>query len=415
VRRLAYSIILLILLGESSLALKHEPLPYGARLDSHLEFRENKAALLTLKLSIPVTHIVFRREGDVYRSSLRTAVTLRDRDSGQEISQVFRENLKHENFAAVRDPEAFFETDYTMEVLSGDLDVEVLIYGRGPYLPWRESFPLELPSPGSHSFFLQGPVFKPNDHQAGTPAFGFFDPWNISPRHSIFLDGFAGELNFITELRVWEDRDSLELILVLEGREGEVVHYERRVVPGSRGGHPLRWTLPLDDLSMGPLRVTVSVIHGSERQDIHGKLEMGLGPPAFDRDWLETLQLLSLIADDEEIELMEAAEPERRHGVFLEFWERRDSNHAESNPAMESFFHDLDFIGRNYGTAWTPGWRSDRGKIYLEYGPPHQVDQIEEEVGFRRREIWRYAGGMSFIFEDRHGQGDYELVERWSQ
>jgi GWxTD domain-containing protein len=82
---------------------------------------------------------------------------------------------------------------------------------------------------------------------------------------------------------------------------------------------------------------------------------------------------------------------------------------------MESFFHDLDFIGRNYGTAWTPGWRSDRGKIYLEYGPPHQVDQIEEEVGFRRREIWRYAGGMSFIFEDRHGQGDYELVERWSQ
>jgi hypothetical protein len=72
-------------------------------------------------------------------------------------------------------------------------------------------------------------------------------------------------------------------------------------------------------------------------------------------------------------------------------------------------------VGRNFGSSWVPGWRSDRGRVYLEYGAPTQVDQINEDTSFRAREIWSYSNGLVFVFEDRHGQGDYELLERWSQ
>ncbi len=413
--RVAALSILVLLLAGGALAARPEPLPHGARLDPHLEFHEDDSAILTLKISIPVTHLVFRKDGDVYRASLRTAVTLRDRESEREQNAVFREDLLRHSFEAARDPEALFEAQYELEILSGELEVDVLIYGRGPYLPWKESFPLDLPLPGSRGFFLQGPRFEPVEGKASTPPFGFHDPWNIPDRRSLFQDGFARRLGIYAELKVWEPSDSLEAVLRLEERDGHLVHYERRMLPGHAGSRQMRFTLPLEDLSMGPHRLRLSVLRDGESQEVQGRLEMGLGPAAFGRDWGLTLDLLAHLADPRELELMEAAEADRRHGVFLEFWERRDTEHGEGNPAMEAFFRDLDHVGRNFGTPWTPGWRSDRGRIYLEYGPPAQVDELGEDASFRAREIWSYAGGMIFVFEDRHGQGDFELVERWSQ
>lgn len=413
--RIAAVSIVLLLIACTALALRPEPLPHGTRLDPHLDFREDESTLLTLKFSIPISHLVFRRDDGLYRANLRMAVKLRDRDTEEIRQVVFREEILRETYEAVRDPELRFDSEYEIELSAGKLDVEVLIYGRGPYLPWRETFPLDLPLPGSRGYFLQGPHFQPTGVKPITPPFGFYDPWNIPPRNSLFLDGFARHLKVHAELKVWEPSDSLEAILKLERRDGRVVHYERRVLSGHGGTRQISFTLPLEDLSMGPHQLRLSVLREGESQEVKGRLEMGLGPPAFGRDWKQTLDLLAYLADGDELELMEAAELERRRGVYLEFWERRDSDHGEANPAMESFFQDLDYVGRNFGSSWVPGWRSDRGRVYLEYGAPTQVDQINEDTSFRAREIWSYSNGLVFVFEDRHGQGDYELLERWSQ
>jgi len=414
-KRLLLSMLLLALYGAGVRAEKAEPLPPGASLESRLEFQEDGPASLVLKLDLPVRKLVFRREGDGYRASLRTAVTLRVRRGGLETGKVFRENLSEMDFAATRDRDGRIEREYRMDAPPGNLDVEVLIYGRGPYLPWKESFPVEVPLPGSRTFYLQGPRFELPESPPMTPPFGFFDPWDIPTRHSIFLDGFAGGLGIAGELEVWDATDSLEVILRLEQRDGRLDHYERRVLPGKPGIHPLHWTLPVEDLSMGPHRVTIDVLGGGEKQRIQGKLEMGLGPPAFGRDWPRTLQLISLAASPEEVELMESAEPGRRRGAFLEFWRRREEDPGGALASMRSFFRDLDYVGKHFGTTWTPGWRSDRGRIYLRLGPPRQVDRIDEEAGYHQREVWTYADGRVFVFEDRRGQGDFELVDRWNR
>jgi len=415
VRWLASTILIALLFALDAGAARLDPLPYGSRLDTHLDFREDDTPVLTLRLSIPHRQLVFKRDDDGYRAKLRTVVNLLDRKSGEDRSLVFHEQIELPDFKSSRDPETRFETEYELEIDSGKLQVEVLIYGRGNYLPWREEFQLDLPVAGQRSFFIQGPRFDAAGLAPITPPFGFHNPWSIPPRHSLFLDGFAMDLPMRAELRVWEAGEDLEAILGIEGRDGRTVHYERRMLPGDPGSRILRFNLPVEDLSMGPHRVSLSISRRGESREIQGLLEMGFGPAAFGRDWQETLDLLAYRASDEDLALMEAAEPARRLGAYREFWERQDNSPGGENPALERFFQDLDHVGRNFGTPWLPGTRSDRGRVYLEYGPPQQVDQVSEDSGYRAREVWSYSNGLVFVFEDRHGHGEFELVERWSQ
>jgi hypothetical protein len=56
------------------------------------------------------------------------------------------------------------------------------------------------------------------------------------------------------------------------------------------------------------------------------------------------------------------------------------------------------------------GWRTDRGRIYIIYGPPDDVEHQTDQQ-FREFEIWRYnKANREFVFWDRDGSGDYQLV-----
>jgi GWxTD domain-containing protein len=216
------------------------------------------------------------------------------------------------------------------------------------------------------------------------------------------------------EVRVWEAGDSLEAVLRLSGRDDRLVHYERRQLAGVPGSFLLRWSLPVEDLSMGPYRAEILVSQAGQEQKIQGRLELGLGPAAFGRDWPETLQLLAYHADSETIERLKDALPERRLPAFREYWQARDGlPDSPENPALEAFFAEVSLVGREYGSRWQPGWQSDRGRIRLEYGPPLRIDEVTDDLGLRRRQLWTYAGGMVFVFESNQVGDDYRLVERW--
>ncbi|HTR99827.1 MAG TPA: GWxTD domain-containing protein, partial [Bacteroidota bacterium] len=56
------------------------------------------------------------------------------------------------------------------------------------------------------------------------------------------------------------------------------------------------------------------------------------------------------------------------------------------------------------------GFRSDRGRIYVLYGPPTSSDRTLDPVA-GHREVWTYARlKKRFIFIDRDRSGNYILV-----
>jgi len=99
------------------------------------------------------------------------------------------------------------------------------------------------------------------------------------------------------------------------------------------------------------------------------------------------------------------------------FWNKRDPTPGtERNEAEEAFNARIAFVNRKFsegGTSPTPGWRTDRGRIYLKYGPP-DVNLNRRGVGRELPfQVWGYTSGSTrrkYCFVDLTRFGNYSLV-----
>jgi len=60
-----------------------------------------------------------------------------------------------------------------------------------------------------------------------------------------------------------------------------------------------------------------------------------------------------------------------------------------------------------------PGWKSDRGRVYIMYGAPDDIERNVNAMDTYPYEIWRYnqyEGGVLFVFLDKNNSGMYQLV-----
>jgi GWxTD domain-containing protein len=108
--------------------------------------------------------------------------------------------------------------------------------------------------------------------------------------------------------------------------------------------------------------------------------------------------------------LKEGTFAERREHLET-FWKLRDRTPGTArNELMTEYYRRVDYAMRNFGTLRVPdGSRTDRGKIYILYGPPTAMDRILDPVaGFQ--ETWRYERiGKKFVFKDQSKSGNYVL------
>lgn len=66
-----------------------------------------------------------------------------------------------------------------------------------------------------------------------------------------------------------------------------------------------------------------------------------------------------------------------------------------------------------FPSALRAGWKGDRGRVYILYGPPSHVERETSNPNTKPYEVWRYddlQGGVIFVFADRTGFKNYELV-----
>jgi len=105
--------------------------------------------------------------------------------------------------------------------------------------------------------------------------------------------------------------------------------------------------------------------------------------------------------------------PQEERARFKEdFWERRDSDPTtEENEFKETYLSRVDEAKRLFSSG-KPGWLTDRGEIFILFGPPTHMDKYPMGFGpgSRPREIW-YYGNFPIFFIDYHGAGDYTRVE----
>lgn len=88
------------------------------------------------------------------------------------------------------------------------------------------------------------------------------------------------------------------------------------------------------------------------------------------------------------------ADLEEKQRFFMYFWDKRD-RYAPEN-AWITYYGEVLKTNKSFGNKYTPGYATDMGRVYLQYGPPNTISDQEFEAGGGRHEgavpyqIWHY-------------------------
>ncbi len=100
-----------------------------------------------------------------------------------------------------------------------------------------------------------------------------------------------------------------------------------------------------------------------------------------------------------------------RKAFIRDFWAKRDPDpDTEENEYREEFFRRIEYANQRFKEG-PPGWKTDRGRIYIYLGAPDKVDEIftHSEFDFKGQRIrgsvliwiyYRYQLGIKFVDKD---------------
>jgi GWxTD domain-containing protein len=123
-------------------------------------------------------------------------------------------------------------------------------------------------------------------------------------------------------------------------------------------------------------------------------------------------------ADRREFDALETND--QRLEFMRRFWDQRDPSPATpENEFREEHLRRFGHANRFFG-AGRPGWRTDRGRLYILLGPPDEIRRNPTGRGPSERpsEVWIYNNPedpqlpreLALPFVDFFGVGDFELV-----
>ena len=123
-----------------------------------------------------------------------------------------------------------------------------------------------------------------------------------------------------------------------------------------------------------------------------------------------------LISAQEEKDFMKLTTDDRRDHFVVEFWERRNPNPgSKENTLKEEHYRRLAFTNQHFAAS-VPGWKTDRGHVYVVYGPPDFVLKHSSSGTNPPEELWSYRhmpgadGDVTLKFVDRSACGEFLLV-----
>jgi GWxTD domain-containing protein len=126
-------------------------------------------------------------------------------------------------------------------------------------------------------------------------------------------------------------------------------------------------------------------------------------------------QVVRYIALGEEMKRYESlTELNAKRKFMYEFWKRRDPDPMSlGNEVKKEYLGRVEHANLSFRGGLKEGWKTDRGRVYIVYGPPDEIERHPNEMDTKSYEIWYYhsiQGGVEFDFIDRSGFSDYMLV-----
>ncbi len=144
--------------------------------------------------------------------------------------------------------------------------------------------------------------------------------------------------------------------------------------------------------------------------------------------WL-TEEAIYIITKEEKDAFFRLTTNEERDQFIEEFWRRRNPDpDSPENSYREEHYRRIAYANERFSSG-IPGWKTDRGHIYILWGPPDEIDSHPSGGTYDRPaeqgggttttypwELWRYrhlediGDNIELEFVDPSGSGEYHLT-----
>ncbi len=123
----------------------------------------------------------------------------------------------------------------------------------------------------------------------------------------------------------------------------------------------------------------------------------------------EFLDKVDYIISKEERKIFREMPESGRDDFIAEFWKRRDPDLETPRNEFKIEYEDrLAKAATMFRGEGRPGWRTDRGRIFILFGPPSERLTYPMDASGFCREVW-YYGAFPVVFVDDHCAGYFVL------
>lgn len=94
---------------------------------------------------------------------------------------------------------------------------------------------------------------------------------------------------------------------------------------------------------------------------------------------------------------------------FFNFWKTREP--ADPNAAWQAYLVEVKFVNSQYGSLSIPGYKTEMGRVYLQYGKPSLIERSDHDPSNYPWQIWQYdilqsastpvQNNQQFVFVDQ--------------
>ena len=302
---------------------------------------------------------------------------------------------------AARTNAAFFEQRVRLATVAGPqrLTLATLVQGEAYGALWQRTYDLAVLS--ASGLALEPPEFwtatAPDTTEPTWNVARYYDESTGAPLVRATLHDRAATAGAVYHVRSR-----------VRAQDDSIVHDGEFDVP--QAGSRTTFEVPIPVRGLGRHVLELTVREGTRLASTAGEYDVGVADLASWGGVEAGRELLALLFTDDEIAAVDAAPAPERAAAWERLWRGHDPDAATPRNEFRDTIRQRIQVANVRFSEGRPGWQTDRGRVYVVWGPPEQADSFESPNALDRTERWTYdAGNTVFVFVDAWQTGEYVL------
>ncbi|MBX3043860.1 MAG: GWxTD domain-containing protein [Candidatus Kapabacteria bacterium] len=371
---------------------------------------------------VPYQTLNFVKSGGVFGASYDVDIRITDTLGNRIESSRYERTLREEDYFVTRGGTAGF--DYTQSIFNlmpGKYRVNASITDKFSKQLHEKNRIITVLDFGEFDFSLSGILLLSSIEDIG-------GKFKITPHISDNIGNFSnGFFAFFESYKPRKDLDSVDYVWEFINSKNETIAFSDRIrkFAGNDKNQTFIHIPRVDEMTNGTyiLRIT------AKEKDTTNDLKSGTTLAVTQRSvtYLRTIggsvladldiavRQLRYVAFGSDIDFInEATTTGEKQKRFEAFWKKLDpSPGTDRNEAFEDYYSRIDYANRAF-KSFQDGWLTDKGMVYIIFGPPYSTDRQNNFNDGRIYERWSYMNNREFIFVDNSGFGDFRMIRPMS-